>query len=97
MGGGKLSGQRSYRWEREGLQKGNTWLSFGGQRQSVRDRGRINPVVNTRVKKEEMTKKKKTICPAKNPKKKKNEKSRQHGPHWNRSSSTLETDPRVSL
>jgi hypothetical protein len=71
LGGGKLSGQRSYRWEREGLQKGNTWLSFGGQRQSVRDRGRINPVVNTRVKKEEMTKKKKTICPAKNPKKKK--------------------------
>jgi hypothetical protein len=42
-------------------------------------------------------KQKKTIYPAKNPGKKKNEKSHQHGPHGNRPSSALETDPRVSL
>ena len=40
---------------------------------------------------------KKTICPAKNPAKNKNEKSHQHGPHGNRPISTLETDLRVSL
>ena len=43
---GRHGGQASLRWEREGLEKGNTWLWFGGRECSVRHIGRTYLVVN---------------------------------------------------
>jgi len=60
----------------------------------VRERGRTNPVVNKRGKKEEQ---KKTTYPAKTSSKKKIEKSYHHGLSGNRPISPLNTNLRVSL
>ena len=76
------------------FERGTHGYFVGALGRSVRDRGRRNLVVKTRGIKEGMTKK---DLFGKKSRKKKNEKSHQHGRHGNRPSFPLKTDLRVSL